>query len=315
VEELTQSIGGHWLTFTVPGRGLGDVLDVMGGRIGDSEQLRAYGHPRRVVHETGAQLYYGSDRDDQPIVVNLPGEVCEAEFDTGLAWCHQLGGNMTRVDLANDVGPDDLARGRWWDMVKEFKGGRVDTRMRRTSVETIQSERPGDGYTAYFGGKQSALMLRAYDRRGPLRLEFQWAPPKQSRRHIPMMLLEQGPGNLWRALAKDHVWPLSWYKRLVDGEQLDLPPDDPEAATTLAKAVDAIREQHGATLWALMTLGLTMGDLAKPPPDKIRGRDAMKLLGWARDARDMGGSAGSAYDGLKLEAEVRRRMKRARVVK
>ena len=310
MEEVTSTIGGHWLTFTTPGRALGDVLEVMGGRMGSPEPLRAYGHPRRVVHECGAQVYFGSEREDQPVVVNLPGEVCETEFDAGLAWCHLLGGNLTRVDLANDVGPDDRARDRLYEMVRAFRAEQVQTKMRPTSIEVHQSDKPGDGHTAYFGSRQSNLYLRAYDRRGPLRLEFQWSPPKQSRRHIPTMLLEQGPGNLWRALASDHVWPLDWYMRLLKGDELQLPPVDPEAATTLTKAFDAIRDQHGSTLWAMMLLGVQLGDLAKPPPDKMRGQDVKKFLGWARDAREMGG-----YDPVKLETEVQRRSKRARVVK
>lgn len=284
-------------------------MGVMGGRHGQVEPLRAYGQPRRIVHETGAQVYFGSDREDQPLVVNMPGECCETEFDTGLAWCHQLGGSITRVDLANDVGPNDLARSRLWQMIESFRGGKVDTRMRRESIDVRISDRPGEGHTAYFGGKQSNLMLRAYDMRGPLRLEFQWSPPKPTRPLIPPMLLQDGPAGVWRSLAKDHLWPLDWYMRLLDAETCKLPPVDPEAATTLTKAWDALREQHGANLWAFMLAGFKLEDLAKAPPDKMRGTDVKKFLGWSREAADLG------YDGSKLAAEVEKRSKRARVVK
>lgn len=313
-EAVTSVIGGHWLRFTVPPGSLERVLETMGGRHGDVESLRAYGQPRRIVHETGAVVYFGSDREDQPEVVDLPGEVCEREFDTGLAWCHQLGGNVTRVDLANDVGPDERSRGRLLEMIEAFEQKRVETLMRQgrredgSSLHVIDSRRPGEGMTAYFGGRTADLRLRVYDRRGPLRLEFEWHPPKPARPHVPIMLLEQGPGGVWRSLARSHVWPMAWYMQLLDGDRVELPPLDDEAVTTLQAAWDQLRDGFGYTFQAFDLLGLTMADLAKPFPEKLRGRDAKKFLGWAREAP-------AGYDGAKLRVEVEKRLKRSRVVK
>lgn len=295
---------GHWLTFTTP-KPAEEVCEVMGGGFSEWQPLRAYGQPGRVIHESGASVHYGSPREDQPTVVNLTGSVCEEWFDEGIAWAEKSQGKVTRVDLAADVGPDDQARRRLIEMVTAWKRGRVQTRMRIDSHHLVKSDRPGEGWTAYFGGQHSALMMRAYDMRGPLRIEQQWRPPGDAALYIPLLVKAQGVATVWRSLAATAIWPMSWYQELLDGVTVELEKEQ-ETETMLLQMIEALRTQMGGNLWALEQLGYTLGDLARDPGKDLRGDVAAKYLRWSREAPKLG------YDGSKLRREVQCRLKSKR---
>lgn len=294
---------GHWLTMVAPlGVDVVGVLDLLGGSHGAVQQGGQFGQPRKIVHETGASLHFGSEREDQPVVVNLSGETCDHHFGDGLEWVGKLGARVTRVDLAADVGPEDQARGRLKEMVSTWKRGRVETSMRRTSHALIRSDRPGEGWTAYFGGKSADLQLRCYDKRGPLRLEAQWRPPKLQAGSVASEIKTRGVASCWRSLFKSAVWPMPWYQHLLAGDAMVKQADE-QVSATFWKAVISAQEQIGATLWALHVLGVTMEDLVKDPGDQLRGDVAAKFLRWADEAGPHG------YDGDALRSEVKCRLK------
>lgn len=300
------SYQGHWLTAAVDNLPAEAVLEALGGSHGDGESLWAYGQPKRCVHESGASVHFGSAREDQPVVLNVPGEVCEGWWDEALGWVDSIGGRITRCDLAADVGPDDAARGRLVEMVDVWKRGKVETRMDVKSHHLLQSDRPGDGWTAYFGGKTADLKMRVYDRRGPLRLEFQWRPARQMSVHVAEMLRKRGVPSCWRALAENVVWPMPWYKELVAGETVELR-RDLESETTFLRAVAEMRRQAGSNLWALQLLGISLDDLAVDPGENMRGDQGAKFLKFAREAEEL-----RYADGSKLREAVKCRLRRAR---
>jgi len=294
--------GGHWLTFATK-YGAEHVLDVLGGGHGGAENMWAFGHPKRVVHESGTVVHFGSPRDDQPTVVNLPGETCEGYYSDGLDWAEKLSGWVTRTDLALDLEPAESARARLVQMVTAWRRGRVETRMRRDSCKLFQNDNPAEGWTAYFGGASADLKLRAYDKRGPLRLEWQWRPHRDLGVLLPDMIRKNGPAGLWRRLSLAAVWPMPWYRELLDDGAERLPRAE-EEETRFEEAIASVRSQLGVTLWALQLAGVKLADLAVDPVDKIRGDTAAKLLRWSREADRVSG-----YDGAKLRSEVSCRLK------
>lgn len=275
------AVGIHWWTFSTSVEAEA-VLDVLDGSHSEVEYVGGFGHPQHVVHETGAKVYFGSKRKEQPVVVNAGGEVCERASADLVAWADALGGRVTRCDVAADVEPADLARRRLVQMHRAWVRGKVETRMSPESHDLYKSEAADGGMTAYFGGKSSKLRLRAYDRRGPLRLEWQWRPDAQVGRTIPGMILKAGVASVWRGLAHSAVFPLPWYRELLEGEAVTWKYAQAEENTFL-KAVEYIREQLGASLWALRMIGLTLDDLAVPP-ERPRGRIIEKFTRWAEDA-------------------------------
>lgn len=298
---IESKIAGHWLTFTTP-YSAGEVLTVLGGGHGDAEPTWAYGQKARIVHESGAAVYFGSDRKDQPVAVTLTGDVCEGYWGEGLDWCEKLEGRVTRADLANDVGPDDQSRRRLIEMITAWRRSRVETKMRRSSLEVRRSDRPGEGWTAYFGGRTADLKLRAYDRRGPLRLEWQWGPSRDAAPEVAGWFKKHGLVTWWRRLATAAVWPMPWYKALLadDAERV---PVEREDETRFNQAVAAVRDQLGASLWAMLTLGLKLEDLAVDPGKKLRGDVAAKFHRWSKEADENG------YDGAALREAITCRLK------
>ena len=300
MDEVSHSI--HWLTFTAPGCSTDQVMEVMGGGFGRAEERGAFGQPRSLTHESGARLFFGSPRPEQPVVVNVPGEVCDDWSQEATAWAKDLRGVVTRVDLAADLGPSDKARGRLLQMRRAWLRGQVRTRMAPTSHQFLKDEGPDQGCTAYFGGKTSDLQLRAYDRRGPLRLEFQFRPDRKTGGFLPGIIQSQGVASMWRSVAYACVFPMDWYQALLKGRVLELRRAVKEA-TALEQALDQLRHQVGSTLWAFQQLGLSLADLARAPDSPMRGDLAAKLLRYAKEGSALG------YDGDKLAAEVKCRLK------
>lgn len=293
------AVGLHWWTFTT-GSSVEDVLDRIGGAHSRVEPVGGYGHPRSICHESGARVYFGSPRQEQPVCVNAPGEVCEGWAGELVTWAEDLAGVVTRNDLAVDLEPAEDARKRMVELRQAWKRRQVET-----AIRTFEEHRNDEGWTWYFGGKSANLRLRVYDRRGPLRLEFQWRPDREIGRQIPEMIARRGTATVWRSLAKGIQFPrVSWYQELVNGEAVELAPAVRDESL-LAKVIEQMQLQFGTSLWAFQQLGIGIEELATPP-ENIRGDTAAKFLRWADDAKDLG------YDGGKLRAEVKCRLKSRR---
>lgn len=302
--KLTATCGMHWLTFTSESDVEG-VLDALGGRFAGDQGKGGFGHPSSFLHESGAAVFHGSKRDDQPVVVNVPGETCESWSGEMLQAAMQLRGVVTRIDVALDLEPAARARRRLVEMRRAWKRGLVKTSMAKTSHTWYASEGEGEGCTAYFGGSTSKCRLRAYDRRGPLRLEWQFRPEKQVGSFLPGHLLDKGPIGLWRTLGQSAVFPMSWYRELLEGDSIQFIKGD-KIESSLREAIEQFRTQMGTTLWALRLLG-ALDDLCVEP-EKPRGEVLRKLSRWSKEA------SGEGYNNKALERELSCKSKSRRVV-
>ena len=248
------------------------------------------GHPERYLHESGARVYAGSPRADQPIVIDVPGETCEGWAPGWLEWLEDLGGYVTRVDVAGDLEPPELARLRLLQLRREFNGGRVDTRMRRESMTWVQGKGEGEGCTLYLGGKTAEHRVRCYDRRGPLRIEHQWRPSsREMGEALPAMLLKHGSGPLWRSLGQRLKFKqLRWYMELLDGDCVELMFAS-RASSSLPDAVAQFRKQMGISLQAMLLCGVDLNDLMRDlATEPLDGNQHAKLWDWSLSADSMG---------------------------
>jgi hypothetical protein len=247
---------------------VGEVLELvrgeLGGHFGETCKGR-FNQPQGIKHESGLTVHYGAQVEAQPVVVEMPGEACECFLDSQISemGCN-LEGRMTRLDLAEDAEPAQEARSRLMSMHELWKGGEVDTGIRITSMDLIQSNRPGQGWTMYCGSRQSPLFMRAYDKRGPLRIEWEFKPQGQIRGMMPRLLREGGPTKWWRWMARHAVWPLPWYEELLSGPLPDARLARAPASSAI-QSLQAIRHQWGPKLDLLLKGGLRPEDLTRVP--------------------------------------------------
>jgi hypothetical protein len=299
------TFGQHWYTFSTAVREVDDVLDsiagVSGGDFGPVEHRGMFNHPMRFLHTTGTQVYFGSKREEQPIVVNVPGEACELVPSEELAlWAENVQGRVSRLDLAADIEPASHARRRLVEMRKTFRKGECDTRIPKSSTRFYENDSPGEeGCTLYVGSTKSDLMLRAYDRRGPLRIEWQWKPSDQGVRQAASATLRRyGVPAMWRALGQSCVWPMRWYQDVLRGQCADIA-NAQTKPNDLARTLAAILEQLGPSLAALQMCGVPFGHVARMP-GKPNAEQLRKWEAWIAQAPELG------YDPSQLEGEIKR---------
>jgi hypothetical protein len=185
------------------------------------------------------------------------------------------------------------------EMRRAWKRGKV-----RTAIRTFSEVRSDDGWTWYFGGKSANLLLRVYDQRGPLRLEFVLRPQKIAGQQLPEIVARRGVASVWRSLAQGIRFPLTWYQQLLQGDTAELGETVFEESS-LAKVIDQLQLQLGPSFWALQKLGLQLADLGTPP-EQIRGEVAAKFLRWSDEAAELG------FDGAKLRKDVECKLKSRR---
>lgn len=285
--------GLHWQTFTTP-KTAEEVMDRMGGSFSEVERRGGFGNPLKVTHESGTRVYFGGQERNQPVVVDASGQVCETWWRELVDWADDLAGVVTRADFAVDLEPESLARRRLVEMKRAWVREKVETNMRVSSFEEMKSS---SGWTFYFGGRSADLRFRAYDERGPLRLEGQWRPQGAVGRFLPKMIKGSGVMPVWRYLANHVRFPMPWYRHLLEGDVVTVAPVADEE-TQLGKFLDQMILQYGVALWALQAMGCNLNDLAKKPK-KLKGEVHSKFMKWADEAPALG------YDGEKLKAEVR----------
>ena len=298
------TFGQHWYTFSTPLRDVDQVLDsivgVSGGDFRPVEPRGMFNNPMRYLHTTGAAVYFGSKRDEQPIVVNVPGEACELVTCEELAiWSENVDGRASRVDVAADIEPASHARRRLLELRKIFRQGKCETRIPKTSTRFYENDAPGDeGCTLYVGSSQSDLMFRAYDRRGPLRIELQWKPSsREVRELVPASLRKYGAAAMWRSLAQACIWPMPWYQDVLKGQCADIA-RAPSKPNDLAKVMESIIGQLGPTLAALQLAGVGLGELAWMP-EKPNAEQVRKWEAWLAQAPALG------YDPRRLAERVK----------
>lgn len=298
--------GLHWYTLAVPlGTALDRVMDVVGGNYGQHPEIGGgFNHPHHMLSDRGVRIYFGSRREDQPIVINATGEVCESWSDELISAAAELEARVTRADLAVDIGPANLATRRLLAMVKAWEAGRVKTRIEK-AVHIRPLAGAAKGHTLYVGSETSTVRMCAYDERGDLRIEWRIRPDNQLGDALPEILARKGVAPVWRALAFRAVFPMTWYRELLEGDVAtwDTQAGDPSSFT---KTVEYLRDSYGSLFFALYACGLELSDLAVEP-DKPRGRDLVK---W-RTIADTAAAAG--YDGTKLQEIIKCKSRQRRV--
>jgi hypothetical protein len=302
------TFGIHWFRSPTPEKDVDRVLDVvcqvMGGDFGPSEPRGGFNQPGRFVHTTGAGVYFGREDRGQPIVLDVPGEACEQVTHEQLAAVvPELHGWVTRCDVACDVEPADVATNRLLQMRRAFKRGQCITRIPPTSCRLYVDDDPAGGRTLYVGKPSSDLLIRAYDRRGPLRIEHEWKPSHiDVRDSVANSLRRHGPAGVWRRLAGRCIWPMPWFRELLKGECAD-EVSAPVAAADLENFITQVGAQLGASLFAFHLLGGTLDQLIRRPA-KPNAQQVRRWQAWVAQAPDLG------YDPTELRAEVERCRKR-----
>lgn len=297
---MAPTVGIHWITAAAL-KPVGKLIDIMGGGFGPVENKPLFGHPKMRVHESGASIHYGA-LGRQPVVLNVPGDTCDTWSDEALRWCHDFGAHVTRLDVALDLPPKEQARRRLIEMVQAWRRGTVLTRCRKTSVRLEQNDDPEEGWTAYFGKRGGVNFLRAYDRRGPLRLEWEFRPCKDTGRELPLRIHRSGVGAFWRAVAEAMVFPMPWYQELLQGPKVEW--QNPKSRDSeFEEVIGHFRKQWGQFLWFCGGVGMTLDDLAVNPIGLLRPDLAIKWLRYAAEAENAG------YDVSKIRKEIRCRLK------
>lgn len=293
--------GLHWLTWTAS-QSVEELREVTGGNWSPRMGMGGYGHPQSITHDSGLRLFWGSKDPQQPRVFDASGETCDRCSADLIQLMVIVDGNLTRADVALMLGPDELARSRLMQMRRAYKAGQCVTKMDASKCIWLDnSDSQKQGATCYFGGRFSAFRLRGYTLRGPLRLEFQYRPEKQDGILLPGVLYREGCASLWRGLAQRCIFPFEWYRNLLLGDAYEIKGESTEAPS-LANAIDAIKEQYGATLWAMKLLGVT-DDILKEPVE-LTTNQLPKFTQWVKDAQACG------FNGDALQAEIDRLSKK-----
>lgn len=270
----------HWLTFTVRGNPETLRQRLGGDAYSSAVPSTAFGCDGYWMHESGAKLHHHF-RDNR-VVLDAPGTTCETWADHWLQAASRNTGRITRLDLARDIGPAELARKRMLAMRSAWFRKTVDTKIR--TFEETRSYNGADGFTWYFGARQSPLRLRVYDRRGPLRLEFQWRP--DDRDQLLADILARDLNGCWASFTSKLIFSFKWYRDLM-GSSSPLLWQTKHQETEWEQAATQLREQWGFTLWALDQLSVDVRGLMRDPADLPRATRA-RLWRWAGNAGQRG---------------------------
>ncbi len=304
----------HWVRASTAEPDIDAVLATFGkpevaGGFGPITKSGAFNQPAHYLHDTGVKVYFGSKNPEQRIVIECPGEACEkVHYRHLMGWFTALPDcRLTRVDVAADVYPVSTATRRLRQMRRDFERGHCSTMIEPTSTEFYESKREGEGRTLYVGSRTSELFIRAYDRRGPLRIEPQYMPAdRRVRTSLPALLIEHGPAALWRTLMARCTWPRPWFSDLMTGHNLDLHAT-PEDLPDLPAAIATLCQNNRAALVACAKLRITVDELATMAlnASPTNSREVQKWAKWSDEAPELG------YDPTDLATLVASNRKRA----
>lgn len=143
------------------------VNDLTDGGYRESHRRGGFGYRSHHEFEHGLKVYVEPGADNMPpVLVDVPGQACEALGHEKLQIL-ACNGKLTRVDVAFDGAPFTLREMREW-----VKQGDVRTKAKKGKFWEDIWGNP-DGETLYLGSRSSERYLRAYDRRGDVRLELE----------------------------------------------------------------------------------------------------------------------------------------------
>jgi hypothetical protein len=291
----------HWATISTDldaSSACGIVEDTLGGQFTGSGRGQ-FNQPMSADHESGLRVFHGAEHQGQPVVVCIDGETCDRLGESAIqAVVRSTGGRLTRLDVAEDVEPASDARVRLIAMLEAYKAGQVATRKRVTSWEWRESGAPEDGCTLYVGRRQAETFLRAYDRRGPLRLEWEIKPASRVRgSSLTASFVRAGAGPLWRGASRTLEFGFPWYQALLEGESVTVTGSAPEAKD-LDELVHALRHTCGPAIELLRVAGYDLRELGRLPPT-MGSRALAKYRRIANDLSAVGLDGGAVLERLK----------------
>jgi hypothetical protein len=259
----------HWATISTDldaDSACGIVEDTLGGQFTGSGRGQ-FNQPMSADHETGVRVFHGAEHQGQPVVVCIDGETSDRLGESAIQGIlRATGGRLTRLDVAEDVEPPGGARVCLVAMREAYKAGEVATRKRLTSWEWRESGSPEDGCTLYVGRRQAETFLRAYDRRGPLRLEWEIKPASRQRgSSLTASFVRVGSGPLWRGASRTLEFGFPWYQALLEGDAVTVTGSAPEAKD-LDDLIASITHTHGAAIEVLRVAGFDLSRLGRMPP-------------------------------------------------
>jgi hypothetical protein len=259
----------HWATISTDldaDSACGIVEDTLGGQFTGSGRGQ-FNQPISADHESGLRVFHGAEHQGQPVVVCCDGETCDRLGEAVLQGVlRATGGRLTRLDVAEDVEPASDARVRLIAMREAYKAGEVVTRKRASSWEWRESGSSDDGCTLYVGRRQAETFLRAYDRRGPLRLEWEIKPASRERgSSLTASFVRVGAGPLWRGAARSVEFGFPWYQSLLDGDAVTITGSAAEAKD-LDELIHALRHTCGPAIELLHEAGYDLRALGRLPP-------------------------------------------------
>jgi len=208
----------HWFSITVFGMAYGrlklweDYFAALGVLVPMGHGGRSY----RAIEEglLGAKVYSDPVRlgelGQSHFHIEIPGQACDAllpsVFPTLLAelTANELRFNVKRLDLAFDDVPFSPQ-----EFLEALQGDEVVSLAKRRTIRIEQSpyqvteDGKGTGtITVYLGANSSERMVRVYNKRGPVRLEFQM---RDKRAHAVAMDVFSTEYADWELKAKGHL--------------------------------------------------------------------------------------------------------------
>lgn len=291
----------HWATISTDldaDSACGIVEDVLGGTFTGSGRGQ-FNQPMSADHETGLRVFHGAEDQGQPVVLCCDGETCDRLGESSIQGVlRATGGRLTRLDVAEDVEPASDARVRLLAMREAYKAGQAATRKRLTSWEWRESGSPEDGCTLYVGRRQAETFLRAYDRRGPLRLEWEIKPCSRERgSSLTASFVRVGAGPLWRGAARTVEFGFPWYQSLLEGDAVTVTGSTRDAQD-LDELVAALRQTCGPAIELLRVAGYDLAGLGRMPAT-MGSRALAKYRRIANDLSAVGLDGGAVLERLK----------------
>jgi hypothetical protein len=281
----------HWFTASIPAdtpAAVRRALDAFQpGATRDAATFMQRHHSETL---DGVAVHWGNNA--QPIVINAPGQVCDGLDVAKLAArVSDLGGWLTRIDLARDVDPPEKATDRLLAMDAAIRSDDLTGPFKPEVCNlTVPSKGKAgkNGHTLYVGSTGSDCYLLVYDRRGPLRMEFRKRFKGRRTRSLSRSWLQGLAGDLgWPAAAHAGLlgryrWSAEWFTRL-QGDPLCMSTAD-DGPSALAEAGRIFMEQQGVKAKMLLALGaIEIEDLQGPLPP-LTFRQQQQFNRWKRDA-------------------------------
>lgn len=273
----------HYLTVTclATPEAIRSQLQDLGDRYMGSGGVGVKNYTHHDLMLSGAVISSAGLNTNGRNAVQLDGSTLDRLGGKATAFINRLrvlpNARATRIDLARDMSGASVV----WDVRDAFDDGRYLGRVKTTDRwESKGTETPGR--TFYMGATQSQLRLRAYDKRGPTRFEFQLR--KKSADHVWRDLMSKGYDAAWASCLKmlGEFRACWWWDLLNDVVGGSKVPRE-ERSSLMGQTIARIRHQLGPTLEMLLASGVDVErELARAV--KMTAEKRRQLALWQEEA-------------------------------